>query len=206
MHTGARCLEKKRQVILPADYMPHGGADACFIYAWALGAGLLPRPTSDRMPGRAADAAAIRGNGDTRVANEPHHLMPRRKNSASDQQPWDCLRCQSGGGQRADAKCPMATGGGRHLIRRQISQSADQPDEDTFISCYALAFQSTVLSLAPKYPSDIVLRTAVNYKDYPLGRVTCALAAAVARTSRHRPDFPRLGLCSGWQFLLELLL
>lgn len=46
----------------------------------------------------------------------------------------------------------------------------------------------------------------MDYKDYPLGTVTCALAAAVARTSRHRPDFPRLGLCSGWQSLLELLL
>lgn len=45
----------------------------------------------------------------------------------------------------------------------------------------------------------------MDYKDYPLGTVTCALAAAVARTSRHRPDFPRLGPCSGWQLLLELL-
>jgi hypothetical protein len=51
----------------------------------------------------------------------------------------------------------------------------------------------------------VVLEAARNYKDYPLGWVTCSLAAAVARTSRHRPDFLGLGLCSGWQLLLELL-
>lgn len=108
------------------------------------------------MAGTAADASAIRGTGDTRVAIEPHNLMPRRKNSASDQQPWDCLRCRSGGGQRADAKCPMAVGG-RHLIRRQTSQSSDQPDEDALNSCHPLALQSTLLSLARKYPGDMVL-------------------------------------------------
>lgn len=47
----------------------------------------------------------------------------------------------------------------------------------------------------------------MNYKDYPLGAVTCSLAAAVARTSRQpAPIFPGWVLCSGWQLLLELLL
>ncbi|KAG8161334.1 hypothetical protein KVR01_009598 [Diaporthe batatas] len=98
----------------------------------------------------AADASAIRGKGDTRVAIEPHHLMPRRKNSASDQQAWDWLRCQSGGGQRPDAKSPMATGG-RRLARRQTSQSSDQPDEGALNPCHpVVALQSTALSLAPR--------------------------------------------------------
>lgn len=78
--------------------------------------------------------------------------MPRQKNSASDQQPWDCLRCQSGGGQRADAKCQWPRNGGRHFVRRQADQSVDQPDEDALNLCHPLAFLLTFALLGSDVP------------------------------------------------------
>lgn len=50
--------------------------------------------------------------------------------------------------------------GGQHLVRRQSSQSADQPDGDAFNSCHPLNLLSTLPSLALKYPGGIVLETS----------------------------------------------